>query len=182
MPTDKIRCFDYLVYKIITKDIDGTPSVQQIKESGHLKAFNKLKLLKLLFFVSTIKQNDGEDLLDVFDNFYAMPYGPVESDIYNDLSEMPHFVFEGNVLNVKDEIVDFSYTEISNNQRNRIDKAIDALETKNSKIFSMPTFDLVELSHKALAWKTIFESALRSGCQSKKMPVELLKETTIFYN
>ena len=161
--------------------MDETPSVQQIKESGRLKMFNKLKLLKLLFFVATIKHED-DDLLCVFSDFYAMPYGPVESDVYNGLSEMPHFVFEGNALNIRGEVSDFNFTDICPTIINKIDNAISALEAKNSKIFSMPTFDLVELSHKALAWKTIFESALRSGCQSKKMPVELLKETTIFYN
>lgn len=182
MLADKIRCFDYLVYRIITKNMSEVPNVQQIKETMQLKEFNKLKLLKLLFFVSTIRQDDGNDLLDIFGNFYAMPYGPVESDVYNDLSEMPHFVFEGNTLNIKDGVVDFNFDDIRRARRDKIDKAINTLYSKNSKIFSMPTFDLVELSHKALAWKTIFESALRSGCQSKKMPVELIKETTIFYN
>lgn len=47
------------------------------------KPFPKLTAMKLLFLAAAPKKDGGDDLLDIFDNFYAMPYGPVESDVYN---------------------------------------------------------------------------------------------------
>ena len=57
------------------------------------KPFPKLTAMKLLFLAAAPKKDGGDDLLDIFDNFYAMPYGPVESDVYNAIQEdkLPSF-------------------------------------------------------------------------------------------
>ena len=47
------------------------------------KPFPKLTAMKLLFLAAAPKEEGGDDLLDIFDNFYAMPYGPIEIDVYN---------------------------------------------------------------------------------------------------
>ena len=79
MKVDKILLFEYLVYRLIEwyqKVVSDQKYIQ--------KHFSRLTALKLLFFVSTIKdgENENSDLLDIFNNFCAMQYGPVESDIY----------------------------------------------------------------------------------------------------
>ena len=57
------------------------------------KPFSKLKAMKLLFLAAAPKEDGGDDLLDIFDNFYAMPYGPVEIDIQKAMCEdrLPSF-------------------------------------------------------------------------------------------
>ena len=84
MKDDKILLFEYLVYRLIEwyKDV--------VSDSHYInKHFSRLTALKLLFFVSTIKdtENGNKDLLDVFNKFYAMQYGPVEIDIYTAIVE-----------------------------------------------------------------------------------------------
>jgi hypothetical protein len=46
---------------------------------------NKLKLFLLLFFVTSVGSNKSSEnqLTDIFDNFVAMPYGPIELDLFN---------------------------------------------------------------------------------------------------
>ncbi|MBQ4419395.1 MAG: hypothetical protein II870_07130, partial [Synergistaceae bacterium] len=46
---------------------------------------------------------DGRDLLDIFDNFYAMQNGPVESDIYNAITsdQLTYYSFINFSLEIK---------------------------------------------------------------------------------
>ena len=79
MKVDKILLFEYLMYHLIEwyKNVVSNNQIQN-------KHFSRLTALKLLFFVSTIKdtENEERDLLDIFNNYCAMQYGPVEIDIY----------------------------------------------------------------------------------------------------
>ena len=78
---NKIFAFDYMLslfeqwYK------------EEGKETMNFQNCSKLSVLKLLFLAAVPKREDSRDLLDVFDNFHALPYGPVESDIYNAIQE-----------------------------------------------------------------------------------------------
>mgnify|MGYP003610257323 CR=1 FL=1 len=43
-----------------------------------------LKVLKILFFVSAVgADSKGDGLLNIFDNWVAMPYGHVEKDVFD---------------------------------------------------------------------------------------------------
>ena len=45
--------------------------------------YSKLQLQKLLFLASAINADkNNHEMLDMFNDFYALPYGPVEMDIY----------------------------------------------------------------------------------------------------
>ena len=51
------------------------------KETNDL---SMLKSLKLFFLLSTVNLDEEDNLLEkVFNNYYAMPFGPVEDDVYN---------------------------------------------------------------------------------------------------
>lgn len=177
----KIPYFDYFTSKIIVKCFDDNESSLDIIVRNNIMrcGLNKLKLLKLLFFVSAIKVDERYLLDDIFDNFYAMPYGPVESDIYDNLSELPNYIINNNSVSLK-KTANLSYPN-RNRLHDRIDQCINAVYEVNSKLFMMPTFDLVELSHKAESWKIVFTEAQRRGKYSLYMPNELIKETTVYF-
>ncbi len=177
----KIYYFDYFVSKIIFKCYNDNESSLKIIVRNNIEhcGLNKLKLLKLLFFVSAIKVDERYLLDDVFDNFYAMPYGPVESDIYDSLSEVPNYTIEKNRIALKtDAVLDYPNDDPI---CNRIEKCIDEVYNINPDLFLMATFDLVELSHKAESWKIVFTEAQRVGRCSLHMPNDVIKETAVYF-
>lgn len=75
MAMDKIYAFDYMITLL-------NEWREAFNTGNTCRVLSKLSVLKLLFLVAAPKKDGGEDLLNVFDNFHALPYGPVESDIY----------------------------------------------------------------------------------------------------
>lgn len=71
----KVKCFEYFVFLLIKK----SENIDELK-SMNLTA---LKVQLLLFF--TVCSSDK--LLAVFDNWKAMPFGSIESDIYQYISK-----------------------------------------------------------------------------------------------
>ena len=80
-----------------------------------------------------MKDEQGKDLLDIFDNFYALPYGPVESDIYNciTLDRLQYFSFKNFSLEKKQDYCDET---LNDDMKQRIKYAIKMLRTNNQKI------------------------------------------------
>ncbi|WP_125147156.1 type II toxin-antitoxin system antitoxin SocA domain-containing protein [Alistipes finegoldii] len=180
---DKIPYFDYFISQIIFKRFNDNESNLDliIRRNINRCGLNKLKLLKLLFFVSVLKVDEQYLLDDIFDNFYAMPYGPVESDVYNNISTLTNYIVGNGNISLK-EHADFSYPDKANDPLySRIDKCINVLYDKNPSLFNMPTFDLVELTHKADSWRIVFAEAQRRGKYSLHMPKEIIKETTVYF-
>lgn len=180
----KLLFFDYFISQLISfitseTFISGDIALA-VKNNIDRANLNKLKLLKLLFLVSTIKEKDKYLLDDVFDNFYAMPYGPVESDIYDNLESLPNYRFINNTINVKTN-ASFKYSNIDFDKQERIKQSIKKLHELNFAIFSMSAFELVELTHKSESWQIIYSEANRKGRLSLKMPNELIKGTVVFY-
>lgn len=180
---DKIPYFDYFISQIIFKQFNDNKSNLDIIIKLNIDhcGLNKLKLLKLLFFVSVLKVDERYLLDDIFDNFYAMPYGPVESDVYNNIPALTNYIVGNGNISLK-ENADFSYPNKANDPLySRIDNCINALYDKNPSLFNMPTFDLVELTHKADSWRIVFAEAQRRGKYSLHMPKEIIKETTVYF-
>src|SRR5690606_17938390 len=70
---------------------------------------SKLKVIKLHFFAcSTDKES-----LRIFDQFYAMPFGHVESDVYNFLGELNDFYIDNRKLTINDPLKPISEGEES---------------------------------------------------------------------
>lgn len=65
----KVEYFEYFVYRLV-KDC----GLENFKSND----FRYLKINSLLFYSCAV----NSDLLSVFDNWYALPYGHVEKDIY----------------------------------------------------------------------------------------------------
>lgn len=180
---DKIPYFDYFISQIIFRQFNDNKSDLDfiIRSNIDKCGLNKLKLLKLLFFVSVLKVDDKYLLDDIFDNFYAMPYGPVESDVYDNISNLTNYIVGDRDISLK-ENADFTYPQkASDALYSRIDKCVNALYDRNQALFNMPTFDLVELTHKADSWRIVFAEAQRRGKYSLHMPKEIIKETTVYF-
>lgn len=182
-PKDKIAYFDYFISQIIFTQFNDKKSNLDFIIRNNIEhcGLNKLKLLKLLFFASVLKVDEQYLLDDIFDNFYAMPYGPVESDVYNNLSNIANYIIENKNLTLKDS-ADFAYQNKDKDPLySRIDRCVNALYDKNKALFNMPTFDLVELTHKADSWRIVFAEAQRMGKYSLHMPNDIIKGTTVYF-
>lgn len=169
--SDKILTFNYIVESLIEWYKEENPK----QTLGYKKAFTKLTLLKLLFLVSAIskKEEDISDLLDVFDDFYALPYGPVEIDIYNAINnnEIPDFEIDGNSLREKKE-KSANYSSIDTE---RIYKNIKCLKEKNNRLINYSSSELVNLTHRWESWSNAYSFATFLGKLKMPMFVEDIK-------
>jgi len=123
--------------------------------------FSRTQLLKLLFFVSAIKVN-GQDLLDIFNSFYAMQFGPVESDVLNAMNSVG---------------IDVSHIQLDETTMKRIDASISELNSISPSLFKKSASELVEITHKWSCWKDSFAFAEFIGKGSAKMSVELIRQS-----
>lgn len=108
-----------------------------------------------------------------------MPYGPVESDIYENINNIPNFHVLNNRIEVKPDY-NFTYN-INDRIFSRINTAIELLYQKNSHLIDMSAFDLVELTHKADSWKIVYSNALRLNKNSQLMPIDIIRKTIVYY-
>lgn len=171
---NKLLKFEYILAKLIEWKIKSTGDTD-------LSSFTRLKVLKLLFFVAAVKQNNGNDLLDTFNNFYAMQHGPVESDIYNSITQGLHFFsFEGRNLCTNNPIEESEF-ELSQSEKESIISSISALKAINSNIVLYTASQLVNLSHRWESWKTAIAIADILGKGSEKMSIKLIRENQQYF-
>lgn len=172
--TLKIQYFDFFITEL-------SNTTQAIKESSKFNfSFGKLKLMKLLFFISTINIDNWYLLENIFDKFYAMPYGPVESDIYDEINNLPNYIVQNNQTFLKKEAI-LDYSNLDDNVKTIIKQSIQDLKKQNENIFKLDSFKLVELTHKSDAWRIPFHEAQKKGSLSKRMSNTAIKHTKIFY-
>jgi hypothetical protein len=160
----KNNYFEYVLRKLI----DWTT-----EEKGNINSLTTLKVQKLLFLLSAVgTDNNDPGLLNVFDNFYAMQYGPVESDIYNAmvLNQLSVFNFTSRTINYREENLD--NISINNAIQHEIDEAISLLKEKNDKIINYSASSLIEITHKWKSWKDAMAIAAALGKGSEKMDIQ----------
>lgn len=177
---DKFISFEYLLYRFMK----WYEELNHINDEAHhqfLCEFSRLKSLKLLFLVSAIKDEDGRNLLSLFNNFYAMQHGPVESDIYNAMvhDTFKYFRFQNRKTYFKQQSLS-ELEEIENKEC--LDKAISLLKDANPDIVSYPAMDLVDITHKWLSWKSAYMVAQMLGKGSQFMPTEMIENSNEFFS
>lgn len=171
----KILAFDYVVNHICSW-------YQQ--EGGDLahNDLSKLKITKLLFFICAASASqDQPGMLNIFDNFVAMPYGHVESDMQDQMEQSLCYNITRNDLSFRNNLV--GYNNTYNNQANEmlIDQTIETIKSLNSKLVLYAPFTLVDLSHEWQSWKSVFSLAKRNGKFSMRIPNEMImNEPKIF--
>ena len=174
MGPNKFLFFEYIVKKLLEWHFSCTGRARD------LSSFTKLKLQKLLFFVAAINStNENHSLLDIFNRFYALQYGPVELDIYEKMGQnsFVNIQFNGrNLININtDNII------IEDPIKTSIDTAIDSLKDKNFKLISAPAFVLVDISHKWPVWQEAMYVADVLGVSKMKISTEEICSSDKFY-
>lgn len=145
-----------------------------------------LKVLKLLFFTTaaSIKRDGSSYLLEtVFNKFYALPYGHVESEVYDLIKKnngnLNFFeinnqctIRKENALSRIKDLIDLTPIEI----RTQILESIRNLKQINYELISYSAYKLVDLSHIWYSWQFNFD-----GYSSSKISIDLIKsEDKIF--
>lgn len=162
----KKSLFEYFVFKI----------EEWRKECGpqYSDALTKLRLQKILFLAAAVNaQYEKHVLLDVFDSFHALPYGPVEMDIYDAMNtnSFENIRFNGNnceLLGINNDCWD----TIDANLREEIDLAIKMLREIRIDYPWISVFSLVDITHRWSAWKVAMEFADIIGAKSARLTTD----------
>ncbi|MRX40848.1 hypothetical protein GJU43_16280 [Flavobacterium sp. LC2016-23] len=139
--------------------------------------FTILKIIKLHFFVVAINSEDQPDLLDQ-NTFHAMPYGPVETRVY-DYYKSKKGNFDGLFIISNDRI---TFTEgaippeINANLKQQIRNSIEKLEKLEPNLIIAGAGSLVELTHTWNSWKKYYNLAKSKESYSELMPNEEIKK------
>ncbi|MCJ8164149.1 Panacea domain-containing protein [Pontibacter sp. E15-1] len=166
----KVLGFEYVIYHL-------TKWYKEAFDSDFLNNdLSKLKVIKLHFFVSAVGANSEDDLLGYFDNFYAMPYGHVESQVYDNLDQMQAYILTARNLQLKDSIdLDNYWEALDKSIKGKIDKSIESLKRYNPNLIKYTAMDLVELSHSWYSWRAMYKLALSFKRQSFAIPPEVIR-------
>ena len=179
----KITYFDYFVSCLMAHNAPSevTKFEDRVRtQFAKGRSISKLKAFKLLFFTVAIDNKEWTLLDEVFDNFYALPYGPVESDIYDNLDMLQNYQLQGNNLTLK-TTVDFSYSNCESHYKTLIKSSVDKLGESYPQLLSMSAIELVELSHKSDCWQIAISQATAIGSSSRKMNSSLIKQSRIYF-
>lgn len=166
---NKNLLFEYLVFRLDEwkKNIE--------KRNEKVPAFTKLRLQKILFLVCAWNvENTNRKLLNIFNQFYALPYGPVEIDIYEAMKNnqtFQHISFNGNEC-IYCKLESAMFASISSVHRKWIDEAMDDFVKNDRKYLTMPVFDLVDITHRWSAWRITMDIASFFGKKIEKMSVK----------
>ena len=173
---DKNLLFEYIVYRL-----DGW---KRKLGARHMPAFTKLRLQKILFLICAWNVTKEEPkLLKVFNRFYALPYGPVEMDIYEamkDNSSFKHLHFDGNECEY-DAMNDSMFDELSKDAKDYVDAAVEHFVSEKRDYLTMPVFDLVDITHKWSVWQISMEYAKLQGRNKEGISNESIINSTQYY-
>ena len=164
---EKKAYFEYLIDSLIQRN------------NCSFDGFTTLKLIKLLFLVVGVSSTEQErGLTTIFDKFVAMPYGPVESDIYNFIQNNALTKYSITSSQCKIKNVNTN-TNLHDNQRQAIDNAIDLLLEKNPRILQCQPFELVDITHKWSCWRICYDWALEK--KSIGIPSRMIQNSVKYY-
>jgi uncharacterized phage-associated protein len=178
--SQKILAFEYLVNKLIAwyqADVG-----QNIAIWSH---FTRLTILKLLFLVSTVKDsaNQNNDLLSIFNNFVAMQYGPVESDIYSAIVAKQTRIYQFDdkrLIRLNNNYSDV-FDNVPEMVRKAIDTAIDLLMQQNRQLIKLPASQLVDITHKWQSWQNAMRIAILSHRRQEPMLSSSIRQDIPYY-
>ena len=176
----KIICFEYLIKLYIDWYNDVNSS--NIDYTQH---FNKLALNKLLFFTSAVgtnRNNDNNGLLDIFDNFYAAPFGHLEDDVNSNLRLIKCIKFEYNSIRKFNQPNTLYFDKISPEIKQRLTDAVQLLRKQNETLVLYKPYELYELSHEYYFWKSTYKFAQSIGMSYLAISTSLIKTEEKFFS
>lgn len=173
---DKNLIFEYLIFRL------NEWKLKLEKDNIKVPLFTKLRLQKILFLVCAWKaESTNRKLLKIFNQFYALPYGPVEMDIYEAMKNRKYFqniCFDGNEC-IYENLDESMFVGVSKECRSLIDEAVDDFSKDHRQYLTMPVFDLVDITHRWSAWKITMDIATFLGNKKEKMSEECICRSSI---
>ena len=180
--TNKLLAFEYLVYRLIEWYKEATSSTEDMPSH-----FSRLSVLKLLFLTAAIKDNtvddiNKKDLLETFNNFCAMQYGPVEIDVYSAIVNDTLSVYRLSNKSTEVKCSDYKiFEDLSEIARKSIDNAINILKSKNANIIRYNATQLVNITHKWQSWQNAMWLANISGNRQSPMSIDSIRKDMQYY-
>lgn len=170
---EKLRLFEYFVVQLDKWKNSVSP------KNG--SPFSKLQLQKLLFLTSaqgaTIQDHP---MLDMFDRFYALKYGPVEMDVYD---AMTQGTFESLSFGERYCAIDNNKTtffdSIPEDQRIMVDNAIFLLKKRNPIYILKNPSELVEITHGWTVWQIAMIMAETLNSKMERMTTSDICSSTL---
>lgn len=169
---NQVNIFKHIVFEL--KNWYQVSKNLKDEDFNDFNDFSVLKLIKLQFFVSAINSSNNDLLLNNFE-FHAMPYGPVETNIYSSIKR------DKNLLNFELSNFKLIYNngielpEIDENIISEIKEAIKILKEKEPRMVEADAGTLVDLSHKWNCWKNNYALARAQNKYSNIIPNKEIK-------
>lgn len=171
--SEKLHLFEYFVVQL-----DKWKKEVSAKDNS---LFSKLQLQKLLFLISTQgATSQKHPMLDMFDRFYALKYGPVEMDIYDAMTQGSFTALSfGERFCTIDNAKTTFFESIPMEQRNMVDNAISMLRKKNPGYILKDPFELVEITHGWTVWQIAMMVADMSNSKMERMSTSDICKSTL---
>ncbi len=134
--------------------------------------FSTLKIIKLDFLVTAINSHNDSSILDNSE-YYAMPYGPVETRVYNSIRNQD--IIGYNFSKHKVNLLKCPLPQIDFSIINSIKTSIDILKGFEPNLINADAGSLVELTHKWNCWKKNYALARAKNLYSSLIPNEDIK-------
>lgn len=180
---EKLEAFEYMLFRLVEWYKENNSLVTDYDFSTD-NDFSKLKVIKLHFFATAINANSNS-LLGVFNYFHAMPYGHVESQVYENINSLERYIISNDSLNIKPlyyNNLSESFSLVSTSIKEEIDFSVHLLRQRNPTFVNYTAFQLVELSHSWFSWKSMFNFARANGRYSEFIPSEVIQEENKFFS
>lgn len=166
------HCFViYLAKWYMGKNFNDDFNGKEIELFNNTNDFSNIKILKMLFFCSAVSIIKNNGLLSKrFDNFKAMPYGPVEIDVYEYLKNNENedcIIFESKKIKLKNTNI-----LIDEDKRKQILKDVNSMKEINKGLIKKDPFALVDISHKWRTWQNRYKEARAIGKYQNDMKLD----------
>lgn len=164
---NSIEIFKNVVFQLRDRYIEKEAiSKEQFDENND---FSILKLIKLHFFVVAINSEKDDSLLEQ-NEFWAMPYGPVETSIYNQIRRDKNF----NEFLLSNDKIKFNDDKpfIEAGVETKISESINLLLDLEPRLFFADAGTLVDLTHKWNCWRKNYSLARAKNTFSSIIPKE----------
>ncbi len=170
----KTLCFEYIIFMLLNWHKNLYPSQDEYQ------AFSRVKIMKLLFLISVVREkecSEANDLLDIFDDFFAMQNGPVEKDVYSAIVEetLRYYMISIREIKLTQEIKE-SYFDQLGDVKNRVNRSISLLKNIDNKIVAYSDTSLVKITRRYNSWKTAMDIAQLLDKTSAHMAVESIRK------
>lgn len=133
------------------------------------------KFLKFIFFVSASRGEESYLLKNCFKNFYALPLGTTERNVFNFLKSTKLITFDKYKMNLK-----VAYDQIPND----IEILKDFEKTKyfNTNLIKLSSYELYKINIKWDSYKNAYDKAKENNKKLHKMSNYLIMTDYKYYH